>query len=219
MKPTTRARIRAGDREAFSDLFDAHARSIHHHAYRLTGDWSAAEDVVSLTFLEAWRLRERVDPDENAGPLRAWLYGVATNVARNVRRAARRHAAAMTRLPKPDPVPDHAEAVVATLDERERIALVGQALGRLRKHEREVLTLCVWSGLDYAEAAQALDVPIGTVRSRLSRARKKLAKLVAAGRLRPVAKKTEEIREPAVRPGQTHDDRTNAARFAQETTR
>lgn len=211
VKPTLRARIRDGDREAFRELFDAHARAIHHHAYRLTGDWSTAEDVVSLAFLEAWRLRERLDPDENAGPLRAWLYGIATNVARNVRRAARRHAAAMARLPKPIPVPDHAETVVATMDDRERVDLVVRALARLRRHEREVLTLCVWSGLGYAEAAQALGVPVGTVRSRLSRARKKLARLVAAG--------AGKFREPAARPGQTPTDRTNAVRFAQETTR
>jgi len=219
VKPTLRARIRAGDRDAFGELFDAYARAIHHHAYRLTGDWSTAEDVVSLTFLEAWRLRERVDPDENAGPVRAWLYGIATNVARNVRRAARRHAAAMARLPKPKPVPDHADEVTAGVYERERLALVRQAMALLRKNERDVLTLCVWSGLGYAEAAQALGVPVGTVRSRLSRARRKLAKLVAAGRLRPVAERAEEKREPAARPGQTRGDRTNAVRFAQETTR
>ncbi|MEV0648319.1 RNA polymerase sigma factor [Phytomonospora sp. NPDC050363] len=214
-----RARIRAGDRDAFRDLFGEYARAIHHHAYRLTGDWSTAEDVVSLTFLEAWRLRERVDPDEDAGPLRAWLYGVATNVARNVRRAARRHSAAMARLPRPGPEPDHADGVATTMYERERLALVRRAMARLRKNEREVLTLCVWSGLGYAEAAQALDVPVGTVRSRLSRARRKLAGLVDAGGLSPVAKKAEEIREPAARPGQTRRDRTNAVRFAQENTR
>ncbi|GIG69074.1 RNA polymerase sigma factor [Phytomonospora endophytica] len=219
MKPTIRARIRDGDRDAFGELFDEYARAIHHHAYRLTGDWSTAEDVVSLTFLEAWRLRERVDSDESAGPLRAWLYGVATNVARNVRRAARRHASAMARLPKPQPVPDHADEVVATIDERERLSMVRDAVARLRKHEREVLTLCVWSGFGYTEAAQALGVPVGTVRSRLSRARKRLEKLVAAGRVRPLAEPAEEKREPVARPGQTRGDRTNAVRFAQETPR
>ncbi|MER5260155.1 sigma factor, partial [Streptomyces sp. NPDC002855] len=52
-----RVRIREGDDDTFGELFDAYARSVYNHAYRLTGDWSAAEDMVSLTFLEAWRLR------------------------------------------------------------------------------------------------------------------------------------------------------------------
>ncbi|PIM65979.1 RNA polymerase subunit sigma-70, partial [Streptomyces sp. JV178] len=50
-----RARIRDGDAEAFGEVFDAYARSVYNHAFRLTGDWSTAEDIVSLTFLEAWR--------------------------------------------------------------------------------------------------------------------------------------------------------------------
>ncbi|WP_281291304.1 RNA polymerase sigma factor, partial [Streptomyces montanus] len=90
-----RARIRAGDAEAFGALFDAYARSVYNHAFRLTADWSAAEDIVSLTFLEAWRLRERLDAE--GGSPRPWLLGIATNVARNTRRAARRHAAAVAR--------------------------------------------------------------------------------------------------------------------------
>ncbi|CAM5352958.1 hypothetical protein SFUMM280S_03264 [Streptomyces fumanus] len=56
-----RTRIRAGDHAAFGDLFDACARSVYNHAFRLTGDWATAEDVVSLTFLDAWRLRDRLD--------------------------------------------------------------------------------------------------------------------------------------------------------------
>ncbi|WP_262284577.1 RNA polymerase sigma factor [Micromonospora sp. MA102] len=212
---SVRARIRAGDPEAFRELFDDHARSVYNHGFRLTGAWSAAEDVVSLTFLEAWRLRERVDVDAEAGSLRPWLLGIATNVARNVRRAARRHAGALARLPPPEVVPDFAEEVVGRLRDRERLARVRTALAALRQPEREVLALCVWSGLDYAEAAAALGVPVGTVRSRLSRARGKLQKLVNAGKLPPAG----EIGEPPVRGGQIPVDRTIAVRFAQERAR
>ena len=63
MRTTLRARIRAGDHHAFGELFDKHARDVYNHAFRLTADWSVAQDVVSLTFLEAWRLRERLEPD------------------------------------------------------------------------------------------------------------------------------------------------------------
>ncbi|MGR6318159.1 RNA polymerase sigma factor [Micromonospora soli] len=212
---SVRGRLRAGDPDTFRELFDEHARSVYNHGFRLTGDWSVAEDVVSLTFLEAWRLRERVDADAEAGSLRPWLLGIATNVARNVRRAARRHAGALARLPRAEVVPDFAEEVATRIRDRERLALVRTALAALRQPEREVLALCVWSGLDYAEAAVALGVPVGTVRSRLSRARTKLYKLFTAGKLMPVG----ESREPAGGRGQVPVDRTIAVRFAQEHTR
>lgn len=171
-----RKRIRAGDHDAFGELFDAYARSVYNHAFRLTGDWSAAEDVVSLTFLDAWRLRDKVD--EEGGSLRPWLLGVATNVTRNTRRAARRHAAAVARLPRDEVERDFADEVAGRLDDTAQLALVRTALALLKRPEREVLALCVWSGLDYPAAAEALGVPVGTVRSRLSRARTKLAKHV-----------------------------------------
>ncbi|MFC6016822.1 RNA polymerase sigma factor [Plantactinospora solaniradicis] len=210
-----RARVHAGDPDAFRELFDEHVRSVYNHGFRLTGNWSVAEDVVSLTFLEAWRLRDRVDVDVDGGSLRPWLLGIATNVARNVRRAARRYDGALTRLPREDVVPDFADAVTTRIHDRERLALVRTALEALRKPEREVLALCVWSGLEYAEAAEALGVPVGTVRSRLSRARKKVQKLVAAGKLRPPG----ENREPLPGHGQVEGDREIAVLLAQENAR
>jgi RNA polymerase sigma-70 factor (ECF subfamily) len=195
---TIRHRIRAGDPDAFGQLFDAYARSVHRHAYRLLGDWSAAEDVVALTFLEAWRLRGRLDPE--GGSPRPWLLGIATNTARNTRRAARRHAAAVARLPPQEAVRDFAEEVAGRLDDTERLAAIRTALDGLRRAEREVLALCVWAGLDYADAAAALGVPVGTVRSRLSRARKKLGRAL----------------EPRVARGQMEVGRASAARTVQE---
>ncbi|RSN15342.1 RNA polymerase subunit sigma-70 [Nonomuraea sp. WAC 01424] len=167
-----RARIRDGDQRAFEELFDQYAKAVYNHAYRMTGDWSVADDVVSLTFLEAWRLRQRLSPD--GGSLRPWLLVVATNVARNLRRARRRHEEVVVRIPRNDVVPDFTEELVEQIADKERLAEVRTAIGRLRKHEQDVLLLCVGAGLDYAETAEALGIPIGTVRSRLSRARKKL---------------------------------------------
>ncbi|MFF6990602.1 sigma-70 family RNA polymerase sigma factor [Streptomyces sp. NPDC010273] len=178
-----RRRIRAGDHDAFGELFDAYARSVYNHAFRLTGDWAQAEDIVSLTFLDAWRLRGRLD--EEGGSPRPWLLGIATNVTRNTRRAARRHAAAVSRLPRDETERDFADEVAARLDDTAELALVRTALATLRRAEREVLALCVWSGLDYRAAAEALGVPVGTVRSRLSRARAKLAKHVKSRELPP----------------------------------
>lgn len=193
-----RARIRAGDPDAFGSLFDDYARAVYNHAFRLTGNWSTAEDIVALTFLEAWRVHTRVDPEGDS--LRPWLLGIATNVARNTRRAGRRHEAAVARLPRGEVMPDFADDLVTRIDDAEQIASLQAALGTLRRAEREVVALCIWSDLDYAAAAQALDIPIGTVRSRLSRARKKLRKLgnpevsrgqAAGGRI-PAAWTTQE---------------------------
>lgn len=195
---TLRKRISTGDQGAFGELFDAYARSVYNHAFRLTGNWAQAQDVVSLTFLDAWRLRETVNPE--GGSLRPWLLGIATNVTRNTRRAARRHAAAVARLPREEVERDFADEVAGRLDDSAQLALVRTALSGLRRADREVLALCVWAGLDYAAAAEALGVPVGTVRSRLSRARTKLAKHM----------------EPSSGRGQMRDDRTTAVRPVKE---
>jgi RNA polymerase sigma-70 factor (ECF subfamily) len=167
-----RSRARAGDADAFGALFDSCAKAVYNHAFRLTGDWSAAEDVMAQTFLEAWRSRERIAAD--GGSLRPWLLGIATNLARGHRRASRRRAAALLRLGPPPDVPDFSDDVTGRLDDANRIAALHRSLSRLRPDEFEVLALCVWSDLSYAEAAEALGVPVGTVRSRLSRARARL---------------------------------------------
>ncbi|WP_407077880.1 RNA polymerase sigma factor [Streptomyces sp. NPDC126499] len=171
-------RIRSGDRAAFAEIFDAHARAVYAHAVRTSGDRALAEDVMSLTFLEAWRLRDKLR--DEVGNVRAWLLGIATNVLRNTARAARRHREAMARLPPPEASPDFSDEVVGQMADAQRLAAVARALRRLRRTEREVFTLVVWSGLGYAAAAEAMGIPIGTVRSRLSRAREKLRGLVEA---------------------------------------
>jgi RNA polymerase sigma factor (sigma-70 family) len=189
------SRIRAGDPDAFAELFDDDAQAVYRFATGLTGDSSAAEDVVSLTFLEAWRLRDRVRPD--AGSLRPWLLAIAVNVARNQARAARRHQAAMVRLPAPPSgLPDFADEISSRLDDRDRLAAVRAAARRLPARERDVL-ICVWSGLDSAEAALALGVPEGTVRTRLARARRRLRQAVgepAAGPHPPAPQPADAVR-------------------------
>jgi RNA polymerase sigma factor (sigma-70 family) len=198
VEPNLRARIRAGDPDAFGLIFDEYARAVYNLGLRLTANWSAAEDVVSLTFLEAWRLRARIDPGGES--LQPWLLGIAVNVCRNLARASRRHQAALSRIPPPPAIPDFAEELAGRLDDTAQLRQVAQALGGLRRSEREVIALCVWSDLDYATAARALGVPVGTVRSRLSRARRRLRKLVPADR------------EPAGDCEQVVGDRANAVR-------
>ena len=175
MEDSFRARVRAGDADAFGVLFDDHARVIHRYAYRVTGDSTAAEDVVAQTFLEAWRLRRKVRAE--GGSLEPWLYGIANNVLRNARRSTRRYRTALGRIPEPQPAPDHADELMRRAGEQEELAAARAALRALRPAEREVVALCVWSGLSYADAAEALDVPVGTIRSRLSRAKARLQSL------------------------------------------
>ncbi|MFF5588480.1 RNA polymerase sigma factor [Streptomyces hygroscopicus] len=175
MSEDLRARVRAGDREAFAELYESYARTVYNHAYRLTGDWSVAEEVMGDTFLDAWRTREQLEPGD--GSLKPWLLGVATNKARNANRGIGRRLAFLARRPAPAPVADFADETAGRIDDARRLAAVRKVYGRLRRGEQEVLALCVWSGLDYAQAAQALGVPVGTVRSRLSRARARLRRL------------------------------------------
>jgi RNA polymerase sigma-70 factor (ECF subfamily) len=210
-----RARVRAGDPEAFGVLFDEYGRVVYNLAFRMTGNWSAAEEAVSLTFLEAWRLRDTIE--QTGGSLRPWLLGVAVNVTRNAARASRRHQAALDRLPPAPVIPDFADDLAGRIDDAARLRAVQAAMSRLRRAEQEVLALCVWCGLDYTAAAQALGVPVGTVRSRLSRARAKLAKLAASDQAG--ARHDGLDWEPRCRSGQEEGSRPTAARPDQERSR
>jgi DNA-directed RNA polymerase specialized sigma24 family protein len=147
-----RAQIRAGDAAAFGQAFDEHARAVYRHAVRVDGGHAGAEDVVSLTFLEAWRVRGTLRPEGDS--VLPWLLGIATNVLRNRRRAARRHRAAMLRVPAATSVPDFADEVVGRLYDVDQLAAAAAALRGLRCSDREVFLLCVWSQLDYAAAAR-----------------------------------------------------------------
>lgn len=205
-----RTRVRSGDPDAYAELFDSYSRTLYNHAFRMTGDWAVAEDVMSAAFLEAWRLRGTVDPE--GGSLRPWLLGITTNIARNHCRSNRRFraaAAVAAAAAGAAAVPDHAEEVAGRLDDRRQIAATLAQLSALRRPEREVLLLCLCEGLEYAEAARVLGIPVGTVRSRLSRARTKLRRLADA-------ELKKNGRELAARSRQAYQDRAKAVRSAQE---
>ena len=168
------SRSRGGDADAFGLLFERHARAIYNYCFRRVGDWAVAEDLLSIVFLEAWRRRDKELPQDKVLP---WLYGIATNVVRNRHRSERRFAAALRRVPKPASGPSFDELADARMDDVRQMERVLTLVERLPKHEQDVFALCAWSGLSYEEAALALDVPVGTVRSRLSRARARLREL------------------------------------------
>lgn len=167
---------REGDETAFGVLFERHARRIYNYCFRRTGDWALAEDLTSATFLLAWRGRARAPLEaESALPL---LYGIATNVLRNERRSLRRRREAFARLPlERAEEPDFAEEGPTRLDDQVAMRELLQLFVRLPRREQDVVALCDWSGLSYCDTAVTLDIPIGTVRSRLARGRRRLREL------------------------------------------
>jgi RNA polymerase sigma factor (sigma-70 family) len=164
--------LRRGSSGALGELFDRYADRVYNYCFRRIGSWHQAEDLTSVTFLEVWKVRERAASYD--GEALPWLYGVATNVCRNATRSQRRHLRAVDRLPAQDQ-PDHADDVADAIDGERRMAEVLGALAKLSERDRDVVALIAWSGLTYEQAAHALHVPVGTVRSRLARARQRLS--------------------------------------------
>ena len=164
-------RSQAGDADAFTILFERHAKAIYNYCFRRIGDWAAAEDMLSVVFLEAWRRRDAELPPDKVLP---WLYGIATNVLRNRRRSERRFRAALARVPAVPPGEDFSDETDDRLDDERRIKCALDLLSQLPRHEQDVFVLCAWFDLSYEDAALALAIPVGTVRSRLSRARRHL---------------------------------------------
>jgi hypothetical protein len=119
-----------GDQRAFAELFERHAQAVWNHAYRLTGSWSAAEDLTSNTFVIAWRKRADITlVRDSALP---WLCTVAGNVARTEHRGATRRSRLVRRLPQPRAGSDHADSVAEQLDGETRLREVIEAVRNCR---------------------------------------------------------------------------------------
>nr|CEL23336.1 RNA polymerase ECF-subfamily sigma factor [Kibdelosporangium sp. MJ126-NF4]CTQ94498.1 RNA polymerase ECF-subfamily sigma factor [Kibdelosporangium sp. MJ126-NF4] len=154
----------------FGSLFDTHAAALRHYLVRRTGE-TAADDLVSETFLVALRERHRYDPARAA--VRSWLYGIATNL---MRRHVRDEVRQLKAHSAETPVDGHAGRVAERVDAQAAAQRLAGALAKLSSGDRDVLLLISWAGLDTNEVAEALDIPVGTVRSRLHRVRKQLRK-------------------------------------------
>jgi RNA polymerase sigma-70 factor (ECF subfamily) len=159
--------------EAFGELFARHGQAVYAYCARRTGDLDRAEDLTSVVFLEAFRRRRKLRLSSNSAvPL---LLGVANNVVRNSSRSVRRYRSALGRIPDPALSISAEDEAIERLDAQEALALAREAISALSRAEQDVILLVWWSELSYADAATALGVPIGTVRSRLARARAKLS--------------------------------------------
>jgi RNA polymerase sigma-70 factor, ECF subfamily len=163
------------DPDLFAAIFDRHAPYVHRYLARRLGR-EAADDLVGETFLIAFGKRRRYDPGRPDA--RPWLYGIATNlVGQHRREEIRRYRLHNAIGPEPDEV-SHAERVVAQVAAQAMGHLLGAALAELADGDRDVLLLIAWEGLSYDETASALRIPIGTVRSRLNRARKQVREVL-----------------------------------------
>ncbi len=169
--------LAASNREgrAFGELFERHVDSVYNFCFRRTGSWSAAEDLTSLVFLEAWRRRKEVQLSGDS--ILPWLFAVSINCCRNLERTSRRHRRLLAKLSGSKQSESFENAANQRIDDERLMSSVLATFNRLRPEERDVITLCDWFNLTYSEAAIALDIPLGTVRSRLSRARANLRNL------------------------------------------
>ena len=154
---------------SFEAVFDAEFASLHRYLGRRVGG-SAADELAAETFAVAFRNWERLDPER---PVRPWLYGIAANLMRHHWRKERRMLRAYARTGV-DPVFADEDAAAERADADARHRELATAVAKLRPDEREILLLHAWAELTDSEIADALGLPLGTVKSRLSRARDKL---------------------------------------------
>lgn len=182
------------DPAAFAGVFDRHHADLYRYLRRRV-DSGLAADLAAETFAIAFARRGAYSADTKDA--RPWLYGIAHNLLRNHLRAERRQLAAYARHGV-DPLADADAAVAFSMaDSRADSAAVSaklaQILAAMADRDRDVLLLFAWADMSYAEISQALEIPVGTVRSRLHRARRQLRALVSAESLNAEAPNAESL--------------------------
>jgi RNA polymerase sigma factor (sigma-70 family) len=163
----------------FAGIFDRHHAQLYRYLSRRVGA-ELAQDLAAETFVTAFARRGDYRPDTSDA--RPWLYGIAHNLLRNHLRDERRQLAAYARRGADPPADPDSAAEFSLADSRADSAAISAVLARLLARmparDRDVLLLFAWADLSYAEIAEALGIPVGTVRSRLNRARRQLRALV-----------------------------------------
>ncbi len=155
-----------GDRQAFGELVRLHRPAVVNVVYRMCGDSAVAEEAAQEAFLRAWQHLGRYDP---RFAFRNWVYRMALNAAVDALRRERPAADVDA-----EPLVSGAEGPEARLERKQQAELVQRAVLGLPPASRAVLVLREYEGLSYQEIAQALDIPLGTVMSRLNYARGRL---------------------------------------------
>ena len=184
----TWSRLCVGDPEALTAIYQRYVDAVYNFAFRRTASWSVAEDAVQATFSTLWRrARGGGLPPLRLTSARPLLLTMAGHECANLLRSQRRRARLLHRLrPSPDAA-DHAPQVAERVDDERQMSDVRRAMRDLPRSQREAIELVVWAELSITEAAEALGVADGTVKSRLSRGRKRLETLLGT----PVDKEKE----------------------------
>ena len=165
-------KAQTGDRNAYGELVRHHHPGVVNVVYRMCGDIQLAEDAAQDAFIQAWLHLPSFRPGTS---LRNWLYRIAVNAALDViRREPKQPFADLETLSMPDPQ----AGPEAVLLQKERTLAVQQAILSLTEASRAVLVLREYGGLSYQEISAALDIPLGTVMSRLNYARDRLKQLL-----------------------------------------
>jgi RNA polymerase sigma-70 factor (ECF subfamily) len=166
-------RAKNGERNAFSELVCIHAQGVRNVIYHMCSDAQIAEDAAQETFIQAWLHLSSYRPQTS---LRNWLYRIAVNAALDMLRKEKRILPnALEDLQLSDPLP----GPETVFSQGERKALVQKAVLSLPDASRAVLVLREYEGMSYHEIADALDIPVGTVMSRLNYGRKLLKEKLA----------------------------------------
>lgn len=182
-----------GEPEAFAAIFDRHHQTVHGFLRRRVGQ-DLADEWLAETFAQAFRARARYVPLHDT--CRAWLLGIASHLIANHRRAEHRRLVAIRREAGRGGAESFvdADAIVDRVAARAVSGELVEALRALDRGDRDALLLYAWADLSYTEIAQALDVPVGTVRSRLHRARGLIRRRLAL----PDGPEPEHERAPGV---------------------
>lgn len=159
------------DPNAFAVLYDRYAGQLYRYAYRRLGP-GFAEDAVADTFAAAFARRTCFDAVR--GPVRPWLFGILARELAGHHRREEARLKAMARMSGEAPTDEVADRVSADVTAQAMRGPLAAALAALPERDRSVLLLVAWGDLSYDEVAEALRIPIGTVRSRLNRARRKV---------------------------------------------
>jgi RNA polymerase sigma-70 factor (ECF subfamily) len=191
-------RVCLGDEEAFSELYRRHQAGLFRFALHMLGRPDAAADIVQETFLTTMRQAKKFDREKGAPA--AFLYGIARNHVRKAFEKERRYLPFSSNgrdsdgeefASSEDATASDAESALEGLERREIVRIMRAAILSLPEHYREVVTLCDLEGKSYEDSAVLLDCPVGTIRSRLNRAR-----LILIEKVRPYRRgaKTLEAR-------------------------
>jgi RNA polymerase sigma-70 factor, ECF subfamily len=161
-----------GDRNAFGELARRHYQGVVRVVYRMCSDTALAEDATQEAFIRAWVNLPSFQP---SAPLRSWLYRIAINAALDILRRKPEESLEENQVAM---ITDQAAGPETALIEKERVAIVQQAMKNLPEAARSVLVLREYGELSYQEIAKVLDIPVGTVMSRLNYARNRLRELL-----------------------------------------